>query len=186
MQQVWRWMEQLAFLALFAGLVEIALPSGDVRKAVRLLAGLVVMLAVVEPFSGWVADPLGGLAPAGPARPAADAGAYIKAGEELAEAGAARALALWKSQAERELGAMLGLVEGVRWADASVHLDEGSGAHKVSVRLRLEPEFEGEAGEERAVSRVKGFVARLFPYLEAEAVDVWIDVETAPLEEDRR
>ena len=50
-QPVWRWMEQLAFLVLFAGLVEIALPSGDVRKAVRLLAGLVVMLAVVEPFT---------------------------------------------------------------------------------------------------------------------------------------
>lgn len=185
-QPVWRWMEQLAFLVLFAGLVEIALPSGDVRKAVRLLAGLVVMLAVVEPFTGWVTDPAGGLMPAGPLRPGADAGAYIKAGEELAEAGAARALALWKNQVERELGAMLGLVEGVRRADASVHFDERLGAQKVSIRLGLEPDLEGESGKERVVSRVKGFVAQLFPYLNAEAVDVWIGDETAPLEGDRR
>lgn len=186
MQPVWRWMEQLAFLLLFAGMVELALPSGEVRKAVRLLAALVVMLAVVEPFAGWLADPVGGLVPQGPGGSFLDAAAYIEAGEELAEAGAARALSLWTAQAGRELSAMLGLIDGVQRAEASVHLDARRGTPRVSVRLILEPDLAGEAGEARVVSRVKAFVVQLFPYMDAEAVDVWIGEQAAPLEGDRR
>lgn len=175
MEALSRWMQQLAFLVLFAGFVEIALPSGEVRKAVRLVAGLVVMLAVVEPLAGWVTGPAAGWLDAFAMRTAIDGAAYIEAGEALARESAGQARELWKSQAERELGAMLGLVEGVRRAEVAIDLDERLGARGVSVRVWAEPGPSAGAGAERVISRVKGFLAQLFPQLGTEAVDVRIE-----------
>lgn len=175
MQSVTAWVQQIAFLVLFAGLVEIVLPSGEVRKAVRLVVGLVVMLAVVEPFTGWVADPDGGLVEAVAERLVDDATPFINAGTELAEGGFEQARTLWKSQAERELGALLGLVDGVQQARVAVSQGDRFGAGRLLVLLSIEPGVTGEAERERVISRVKSFVIQLFPHLGTEAVDVRVE-----------
>lgn len=171
----------MAFLVLFAALVEIALPAGEVRRAVRLVVGLVVMLAVVEPLAGWVVDPVGGLVDALTERLVDDATPFIRAGTELAQGGADKAEALWKSRTERELGALLGLVEGVRHAEATVS-GERSGTGGLQVRLSIEPEVAAEEERERVISRVKRFLSELFPHLGTEGIDVRVEDELRPLE----
>ena len=48
------WIQQLGFLVFFAGLAQILLPDNDLRKVARLVIGLVLILAVIEPVVGWL------------------------------------------------------------------------------------------------------------------------------------
>lgn len=148
MRSLSAWIQQLGFLVFLAGLAEILLPAGDVRKTARLVVGLVVILAVIEPAIGWILDGAG--APAWRGSPDLSP---LLAGREYAEEGARIAGAAlagveeaWRVQAQRELAAFLGLIPGVSRAGVELLLDEG---RILWVQARLAP----EAGESGTASR---------------------------------
>lgn len=54
------WVRQLIFLALFASFFELLLPSGALQKFVRVIVGLLIMLAVLRPAAEFFEARLGG------------------------------------------------------------------------------------------------------------------------------
>lgn len=114
------WMQQLGFLVLFAGLVELALPDSDVRKVVRLLVGLVIILAVVEPIAVFVED--GDWLERVTLQALIDDGReHLQAGEELARSFQEQAKEVWQRGAEHEIATMILLIDGIEDAEVRVY-----------------------------------------------------------------
>ncbi|MCL6449725.1 MAG: stage III sporulation protein AF [Acetobacteraceae bacterium] len=129
------WVSGLVVAVLLAGLVEMVLPRGETRRYVRLVTGLVVLLAVALPLFSLVRMELapaggatgqagtGGLAPPGqPAPPAAPRSPALGA---LAEFNRRASLSLAQWGLERQVEGMALGSGGVAAARASVQLEGG-------------------------------------------------------------
>lgn len=172
MRALFDWIAQLGFLVFFAGAVQILLPDNDLRKAARLVIGLVLIVAVIEPAVAW----LDGAAFLDDSA-AASAGwlssgeAHIRRGQELAEEAMALAQAEWLARAERELAALAALVPGVEEAEVSLWMGDG-GVEAVDVRLRP-AEGSGDPGAQRvAEERVRRLVEAFWPSVDWGRVSV--------------
>lgn len=55
MDAVRNWVRGIAVLMLFAGVIEMMLPTGDLRKYARTALGLLVVLGVIGPLAQWKA-----------------------------------------------------------------------------------------------------------------------------------
>jgi stage III sporulation protein AF len=55
---VYAWAQQLVFLILFVTVVEMILPAGELRRYTKMVVGLVVILAVLDPLLQVVQVPL--------------------------------------------------------------------------------------------------------------------------------
>lgn len=179
MQALSSWLKQLGFLILLATLVEFILPNAPVRKAVRFVIGLVVLLAVVEPFVGLLSEPrwidslFEQVVVSGPADP-------IAVGRSMAERAEAAATRLWAGDLARGLALALTLLDGV--ADAAVTLDPARGAERwqVEVRLTADETLAGDAAARtRKEAEVERFVRRWMAPAQVDSMSVtWI--ESAP------
>ena len=157
------WIVQVGCLALIAGLVELLLPSSSVRGAVRLVAGLVVILAVVDPVVRWLGDPSAIERLAGSLL-ADDGRRYVEAGVRLAEEEARSASRAWAESLERQLEAMAALVAGGRDVEAEVRTDAGA-VSGVRVGLKADP-----GAWEESAARVRRLVESFFPGVHPSAV----------------
>jgi stage III sporulation protein AF len=128
-QMISDWARQLAFLVLFATVVEMILPAGDLRRYVKMVLGLMVVLAVVDPLvrviqgSDWMEVALGPLAVGAPAENA------VAAGIRLTQAAMSQAESDVRADTEEQMAALLLALEGV--AEAQVELAHGPPLVKV-------------------------------------------------------
>lgn len=169
------WIQQLGFLVVVAALTQILLPASEIRKTARLVIGLVIILALVEPAVEWLA---GGAASwqwderSGAAASLAGA-RYIEEGQRLREASLSGVEAAWRDQAERELAAFLSLVPGVDGAGVELEMGDGR-VRRVAVRLVAGELDGGEAGRRAAEERVRRLAgAMLAGAGQAEVEIVW-------------
>lgn len=58
MEALRTWTRHLVVLAVLIGLAEIALPRSNLRQPARLVLGLLLLLAVAQPFLSWVKTPV--------------------------------------------------------------------------------------------------------------------------------
>lgn len=161
MSALGNWIVQIGYLVLVAGLVEFLLPNNSARGAVRLVVGLVVILAIVEPVVRWVGDPA--IFDRMTQSILADDGArYIEAGVTLSERSARDAAAAWEARLERQLEAMAALVDGVR--EVSVDVRTGGGGAVTGVEVAIRTEAEDRAAGAAGVRRIiEGFIPGIDP-----------------------
>lgn len=175
MRALFDWIGQLGFLIFFAGAVQILLPDNDLRKAVRLVVGLVLIVAVVEPAVAWLdgASFLEDPAWAGAVRlPSGEA--HIRRGQELAAEALVLAQDEWRFRAERELAALAALVPGVEAAEVTVRAGEG-GIEAVDLRLRAEPQVDGPGAQEDVEGRVRRIIEAFLAGADPERINVvWL------------
>jgi len=180
------WIQQLGFLVFFAALTQILLPSGELRKTVRLVVGLVIILAVIEPAVDWIAGGTGSLDWESVTRPAApvSGGRYVEEGERLAGEAMAGVETAWRAQAERELAAFLNLIPEVQQASVELFLGQGR-VQRVRLRLALDVPDGEEAARTGVEERARRLVEGLLPEVNAERVEiVWESAST--IDEDGR
>lgn len=157
------WIVQIGCLVLIAGLVELLLPNNSVRGAVRLVTGLVVILAVVEPVVRWAGDP-GAIDRLYQSVMAEDGRHYVEAGVRLTEESALAASAAWTRDLERQLAAVAALVAGVREVDVIVQTGAG-GVSEVRVSLAADP-----GAWESSSAAVRNLIEGLLPGVHPSAI----------------
>lgn len=157
------WIVQLGYLVLIAGLVELLLPSNSARGAVRLVVGLVVILAIVEPVVRWIGDP-GSIDRLTQSVMVEDGSRYIEAGVRLTEESAIGASAAWARNLERQLAAVSALVAGVRDVSVEVKLD---GADVTGVEVNLKTD---EGAWERGSASVHRLIESFLPGIDKSAI----------------
>ncbi|MGI6082480.1 MAG: stage III sporulation protein AF [Limnochordia bacterium] len=54
---IYAWTQQLVFLILFVTVVEMILPAGELRRYTKMILGLVVILAILDPLLQFVRGP---------------------------------------------------------------------------------------------------------------------------------
>ena len=166
------WIQHLGFLVMFAALSQILLPRGELRNAVRLVVGLVLIVAVVEPAAGWIARgdlPWGGNGWSwGVAVPGSDP---AQRGSEVAAAALAEVEAAWRRQSERELAALFALIPGVEDAEVALFVEAGR-VSGVAVTLVPEPGEDSAEGRRGAEERARRLAAGLLPGVPPGAVAI--------------
>ncbi|NLN18686.1 MAG: stage III sporulation protein AF [Firmicutes bacterium] len=123
------WTQQLVFLILFVTVVEMILPAGELRRYTKMILGLVVILAILDPLLHFVRGP--GWMSQFPDVPAMNA----TAGEDAAEAG--RQMFIGAARATQaglfeEVRMEIETIDGVQ--QASVHVVEGQPQINVSLK----------------------------------------------------
>ncbi len=81
------WVRQVVMVLVLTGVVELALPTGALRRYVQVVLGLLVLLAIVRPVLAWLGSEPATLVPAwqqvlegmsaGPGRQAARRGPWV-------------------------------------------------------------------------------------------------------------
>lgn len=165
------WLKQLGFLVLFGCLVELILPKSEVRQAVRLLTGLVIILAVIEPIPRLRLDPslLSWREAASPA-----GAVEIERGREIAAAGVELLGNLWLDRFEEELAVMISLIDGVEGVEVEAEAGEGGSIRRVSIDLLVVQEAGDAARARDPTGRVTALVRRLLPEIDPDAIRIHI------------
>ncbi len=118
------WIRTLILVVLLASFLEMVLPGGEVRKFVRLVVGLLVVLAVVDPLVRWL--PTGGawlLRPTAPrSETTAEIDRWLAQGQALTQRGAEAVMSRYRQVVGQQAASLAALTAGVP-ADAQVQLD---------------------------------------------------------------
>lgn len=150
------WVRQLVFLVLFAAFFELLLPSGALQKFIRVIVGLLVLLAVLRPAAEFFAAHLSsGAAPA--------LCTLTPAPQANADAAEKTVRAVYKKELERQIEAAVDAVQGVAAVRGEVVLeDEAKGAAKVrKIILHIWPETAQDVQRIRVDLREKEGAAEL-------------------------
>lgn len=134
MQAISSWVQQLGFLILFAGLIEVLLPNTSVRKVARLVIGLAIILAIIDPLVSLVANP-GWIDSLFADAFFVDGEPYVRAGAEIAQSAQHRAESVWVMSMGKEVAVVLTLIEGIH--DAAVAIDGGEEPQRWRVDVTL-------------------------------------------------
>ncbi len=174
MEALISWIRGFLYLLFFATLVQVILPDNGIRRYTRLVVGLVMLAALLQPIADLTKNPgvigeafAGMFGQAGGAGTEADP--WIAEGERLRTHGQDIAIRHMADQLRNQLEGMLLLVPGV--ADAEVVDLELSdqGVQRVSVRL---------VGAEHVASAEVNAVLNKFFGIPANAVTLfWDNVE---------
>lgn len=134
MQGISEWLNQLGFLILFAGLSEIILPNSSVRKTTRLFIGLIVILSIIDPLVGMMANPhwLDGLYLE---VFSAEGDAYVEAGTEMATRVTTQAEQIWMGQVGQQVSVFLSLIDGIFDANVALLPVAGDGPWNAEVTV---------------------------------------------------
>ncbi|MZP28465.1 hypothetical protein GTO91_01840 [Heliobacterium undosum] len=143
----------MLLIILVGTLLDMLLPNGRLQSLVRLVAGLFIMVAVLNPIMSWVnknnwAATLGGDMPA---QAVSGYDEIRRRGEALREEGLHQAREEAKSRLQRQVEALVGLKPGVQAASAQVDLG-GQGEDKTAIgqiTVTLRPDGAGKAGNGR-------------------------------------
>lgn len=121
---------ELVVLVILAVILELLLPEGDLRRYVRMVLGLLIIVAVLQAaVSFWnrgLADDLSWVTLGQPDREATRE--IMRDGERLWQAGQARALDRYEEGLARQIKALTGLNQEVAVADVRVRLEESARA----------------------------------------------------------
>jgi len=139
------WVKQLILIVSLAAFLDLILPSGNIRRFARVVVGLFVLMALVNPLLLLLRQDVS-WSPAG-LEERVFAGEGLRGvagqGEALAEKAKEQALALYRRQLEEQAEALVLSLEEVTRARAQVFLGEGAGD---VIGLVLWVKGEGEPG----------------------------------------
>ncbi|WP_041313130.1 stage III sporulation protein AF [Heliomicrobium modesticaldum] len=147
-------------IILVGTLLDMLLPNGRLQSLVRLVAGLFIMVAVLNPIMSWLnrndwAATLGGDMPA---REVAGYDEIRRKGEALREEGLHQAREEAKNRLQRQVEALVGLKPGVKAAAAQVELgkreENPSAIGQITVTLRPDEPAKGSKEATEAVAPV--------------------------------
>lgn len=157
------WVKQIVLVALLVGVAEMLLPQAGLRKYAHTALGLIVLLAVLVPFLGFLrqgvdwrvafADiPAAGLSGAAPTEPLPEDTRRIEA------ASMRLTMDVYRSRVEQAMAAAAAAVEGVLEAEARVEVDTEPTSPRFGTLLAAEvtvvPGERAEAGEVRPMKPV--------------------------------
>ncbi|MBM7867918.1 hypothetical protein GTO89_09490 [Heliobacterium gestii] len=140
----------MVLIILVGTLLDMLLPNGRLQSLVRLVAGLFIMVAVLNPIMSWV-NKNNWSATLGGDMPVQEVNGYDeirRKGEALREEGLSQAREEAQSRLRRQVEALVGLKPGVKAAAAQVELGGQSasktGIGQITVTLRPDDSREGE------------------------------------------
>ncbi len=154
------------------------MPNTSIRKVARLVIGLMIILAIVEPLVGVIANP-GWIDSIFADVLAVNSESFLHVGDEMAKSAEAQAQVVWARGMENDIALVLTLIEGID--DAAVALvNRGPPEDEWRVEVTLwRRHGVSEAPEWRAQKEgeVGRLVRRLLHPLSVDAVEVtWEDV----------
>lgn len=172
---------ELVILVILAVILELLLPEGDLRRYVRMVLGLLIIVAVLQTAVGfWNRDLAADLSWVSLGQPDRNATREIlREGERLWQVGQTRALDEYEEGLARQIRALAGLNQELTVADVCVRLEPGRAAGElgrleevvlildvrrgdvedVPVSGFLNPE---PAVDPEAVARLRGLVADFY------------------------
>lgn len=131
-QLVSSWGRQLIFLILLATVLEMLLPAGELRRYVRMLMGLVVVVAVAEPLVNLARGPVW-LEEFVVSESVSAAHSYVEAGREISKLTAEDAATVVLREAEATLASLVREVAGV--IDVALDLSQ----YEPLMHIRIDP-----------------------------------------------
>lgn len=157
-----QWVGNVVALVFLAMLLELLLPRGNMQRFVRVVMGLLVMLAVLQPVFGLVANGLG-LAGIGAAVGGAslDIDRILADAERLRQQNSDLTMAAYRRQIERDMELRLARLPGVTAVSCSVDIvaDRESADYKAiaAVTVTLVP------GDDAGSGPASGAIAPIAP-----------------------
>lgn len=142
------WVRGFLYLLFFATLVQVILPDDGIRRYTRLVVGLIVLAALLQPVTDLVRNPamlgdsLEGFFSDNQGAAAADA--WIAEGERMRELGEDRAIRQFAARTGEQIEGMLSLVQGVESAEVVDLKISAEGVARAEVRLVGTPVVAGE------------------------------------------
>lgn len=168
------WVENLILLVIVATLCEMILPEGSPRQFVRLVLGLVVVLAIVHPLAAFVnQDRWLTELELGARRYEAGSASedWLNDAKRVESAGRAAATSSLQAETGQSVAALLLLVPGVDNASAAVRL--GADGTIAALRVTIESR---EADRAAVAERVRAFILHAY---KLNPLEVQIDVAAA-------
>lgn len=137
------WIRQLLHLVFLVLLLRLLLPDNDMKGYVKVVMGLVVLAALLQPLAGLVRspDPLAGvfdgiIAPQG----AFAADEWVARGQSMGESARARLVAQYEAALAAQIEALVPLVYGVERAEVTrMTMGEGGDVQRVELEVVASP-----------------------------------------------
>jgi stage III sporulation protein AF len=148
------WVKNIVLVVLFASFLELLLPSSGMQRFVRVIMGLLILLAILTPVVDVLQSRFAPEVPAlgGQSAPAAD---RVRSGAEtLVRERDQLAVSLYKKDLARQIRAVVVAVDGVADARVAVEVakDRGGRAGAIGkVTVYVQP---GLAAEDRKVTKI--------------------------------
>ncbi len=148
------WVKNIVLIVLFASFLELLLPSSGMQRFVRVIMGLLILLAILTPVVDVLQSRLTPEVPAlgGLSAPAAD---RVRSGAEtLVHERDQLAVSLYKKDLARQIRAVVVAVDGVADARVAVEVAKGQGGRTGAldkVTVYVQP---GLAAEDRKVAKI--------------------------------
>lgn len=127
----------LVVILLLAAFLDLLLPSNTMRKFVKLVMGLFVIAAILNPLTAFLHTPLAMEIPAWTTLPSGDLPALANEGEEGSQIGRSAVQEQYRMILIRQIQSLVLGVDGIKQAEVEVTLEKGTGA------LLDQPRIEG-------------------------------------------
>lgn len=141
MNSIGAWVRNIALVVVLAGIMELLLPQGEMRRYVRVVAGLLVLLAMLNPvvglLEGATAFNAGYLAVFAPRTSGAGLEAIRDRGESLKRVNETLAVDEFRRRLEAEAAMVASGAAGGARAEATVDLEASTGGGWVVRRINL-------------------------------------------------
>lgn len=151
------WIQTLLFILLFAVFLELMLPNGELRRFIRVIIGLFIMLAVLNPLVLLVQS----------LHSTAAASSFSTASLGRQKNSLNRE-AIYREQLERQIRAAVLTIAGIREAQVQVELNQPQQAGNTKIQAvtivleRTNHQAEKAGDEPKTVDQVKALVAGLY------------------------
>ncbi len=143
------WTVNIVTLVLFIVMIEMLLPKGRIKKYVNLLTGTILIIAIIEPFTGFFGRSFDFSAYQTAAAGTMDRKEIEKAGRLLEEEQVKQTIGIYRNRIIEQIERQAKEVEGVRGARADVIINEDhqSVTFGEIKRIYIEAEAEGYTGD---------------------------------------
>lgn len=152
------WIRNIVVLVLFAGFMELLLPSNNMKRFVQVIVGLFVLTTLLEPFAMLLNKVKEGPSFDLPAVADYRTGQVIESGKELAERQQTKVLEEYRRNVARQVASLLELstqdkVLEVK-AEVEETLDKPEFGQLKALKVILEHTAEGEPAEAKRFARL--------------------------------
>lgn len=149
------WVKNIILVVLFASFLELLLPSSSMQRFIRVILGLTIMLAILNPAmeiiqDKWIPEQVPALSSA-----AGNAGRVLGAAENGARERDRMAVELYKKELARQVRAVVTAIDGVADARVAVTVADGQAGSRTAMLEKLTVYVQpGLTTEERKVPKV--------------------------------
>jgi len=146
----------IAVLVLLALFVELLIPFGELSRYIRMVMGLVLLAAVLNPVLGMLRQEA--LLPSFQKEDySKETAAILERGEELSAQMEELALSEYEQSTVSQIGALTSLIDGVKSVEASAEIDSQGGVRKVSLLVVKTASVSEEALKTKIIDTISRF-----------------------------